>query len=251
MNSYAKVNIFLKIVGKRGEYHEIMSRFVKIKNLYDTLEFVEKKGDEEFELHGDFTCLLESNTIYKAYKAICEAGFENILKKFFFSRALRVKKNIPTFAGLGGGSSNAATFLKMINKEANLGLSQNKLANIGLHVGADVPFFIYDYNSANVSGIGEIVEEFFEENLLFELFTPDIKCDTKRVYKVFSQNYKIDISLATMMSKLSSIELLKKYSCENLNDLFCASLKEYPKLKEYKKENWFFSGSGSSFFKMI
>ncbi len=248
--AYAKVNIFLKIVGKRGNYHELLSRFVKVKNLYDELEFKEKQSSKEFELKGEFGCPLKSNTIYKAYVSICKAGFEKELKEFFVCKSLHVKKSIPSFAGLGGGSSNAATFLHMINKEANLGLTNEQLASIGLEVGADVPFFIFGYDSANVSGIGEVVKEFKEEPLHVKTITPDIKCDTGVVYRAFRDSYMVDIELASKMAKMNSKELLKSYDDVILNDLFVASLKVYPKLEEYRKKDWFFSGSGSSFFKV-
>ncbi|WP_037939970.1 4-(cytidine 5'-diphospho)-2-C-methyl-D-erythritol kinase [Sulfurospirillum arcachonense] len=246
--AYAKVNIFLKIVGKRDNYHELLSRFILVKNLFDELEFVEKKTDDAFELHGEFGCELKSNTIYKAYDATCKAGFEKQLKEFFTCKALSVKKNIPSFAGLGGGSSDAAIFLHMINKEVNLNLSNEELANIGLSVGADVPFFVYGYNSANVSGIGEVVKEFKEEPLHVKTMTPNIKCDTGAVYRAFRQDYKVDVDLATKMSKMSSQELLNTYDDITLNDLFGASLSVYKELEEYRKKDWYFSGSGSSFF---
>lgn len=249
-NAYAKVNIFLKIVGKRESYHELLSRFILVKNLYDEMEFKAKQTSDEFELHGEFGCALESNTIYKAYISTCKAGFEEKLKEFFTCKALHVKKNIPSFAGLGGGSSDAATFLHMINKEVNLGLSYEDLAKIGLEVGADVPFFIYGYNSANVSGIGEVVKEFKEEPLHVSTFTPNIKCDTGAVYRAFRDNYRVDVDLADKMSKMSSIELLNAYNDVTLNDLFGASLSVYPELEKYRKKDWFFSGSGSSFFKI-
>lgn len=246
--AYAKVNIFLKIVGKRENYHEILSRFVKVQNLYDELEFVKKITQEEFELRGEFGCELKQNTIYKAYQATCKAGYEKELKDFFTCNALLVKKNIPSFAGLGGGSSDAATFLHMINKEVSLNLSDSELAKIGLEVGADVPFFVYGYDSANVSGIGEVVEEFKEEPLHVKTMTPNIKCDTGAVYRAFRENYSIDIELAEKMANMSSIELLNTYDDITLNDLFGASLHIYEELEKYRKKDWYFSGSGSSFF---
>jgi 4-diphosphocytidyl-2-C-methyl-D-erythritol kinase len=247
--AYAKVNIFLKIVGTRGDYHELVSRFIRVENLYDELKFSDKKEDCEFELVGDFGCDLKSNTIFKAYKALCNAGYEDILKEFFGSKSLHVEKNIPSFAGLGGGSSDVATFLNMINANANLKLSVEELAKIGSSVGADVPFFVYGFKSANVSGIGEVVEEFEEEPLHVEIVTPKIMCDTAEVYKAFRQNFMIEPELAKKMANMSSLQLLDNYQSTTLNDLFRIALKLYPKLSEYKKEGWFFSGSGSSFFR--
>ncbi len=64
IKSYAKVNIFLKISQKRENYHEIVSRFVRVKNLYDTISFIPNNETNEFNLIGDFGCKLEDNTIY-------------------------------------------------------------------------------------------------------------------------------------------------------------------------------------------
>jgi 4-diphosphocytidyl-2-C-methyl-D-erythritol kinase len=250
-HAYAKVNVFLKIIGKRDNYHEILSRFILVKNLYDVLEFREKTTEDAFELHGEFGCTLTQNTLYKAYKATCKAGYEKQLKELFTQNSLHVKKNIPSFAGLGGGSSDAATFLHMMNKQANLNLDNDKLAEIGLSVGADVPFFIYGYESANVSGIGEIVEEFKEEPLHVETFTPAINCDTAAVYRAFRENYKIDVDLANKMKKMKSKELLNRYDDIILNDLFVAALNVHKELESYRKKDWYFSGSGSSFFRDI
>lgn len=250
MKAYAKVNIFLKIVGKRGNYHELLSRFVLVENLYDEIEFGAKQRDDKFELHGDFGCALESNTIFKAYQAVQKAGYKKEVDEFFTCRAIFVKKSIPSFAGLGGGSSDAGAFLKMLNKEAKLNLTTKELAKIGLEVGADVPFFIHNFKSANVSGIGEEVVEFCEEPLHVEVSTPDTECDTADVYKSFRDSYVVDEELATKMSKMSSVELLSRYDDKTLNDLLGASLRLYGELEKCRKKGWFFSGSGSSFFRV-
>ncbi len=249
--AYAKVNIFLKVVGTRGDYHEICSRFILVKNLFDELNFVAKKSEQKFELSGDFGCELKQNTIYKAFVSLREAGFKQELDEFFSKNALHVEKHIPSFAGLGGGSSDAATFLKMVNKEVKLNLKDTELAKIGLRVGADVPFFIYGYTSANVSGIGERVEEFEERPPHVELMTPDIKCDTGEIYRAFREEYRVDLDLAHSMSKMKSAELLKRYSDTELNDLLKPALKVEKNLENYRKKDWFFSGSGSSFFRTI
>ncbi len=248
--AYAKVNIFLKIVGMRGNYHEIKSRFVLVKNLYDELRLIPKEKDDEFELYGEFGCRLEQNTIYKAFVALCEAGYKTKVKKMFEKYALDVEKNIPSFAGLGGGSSDAASFMLMVNKEANLCLDIEKLAKIGLRVGADVPFFIYGFDSANVSGIGEVVEEFKEEALHVEVFTPKIRCNTAEIYRTFRDDYAVDIGLADKMSKCKSQELLKNYKDIELNDLLKPAMKTDKDIQNYRKKDWFFSGSGSSFFRV-
>ena len=247
IKAYAKVNIFLKIVGTRENYHQILSRFMRVKNLYDTISFEKKRvPSKDFELVGDFGCKREQNTIYKAYKLLPETDF-------FDTHKVVVKKNIPEFAGLGGGSSDAASFLNLCNEVLKLGLSKDKLAELGAKIGADVPFFIYNYQSANVSGIGEIVEKFDEEILKIETFTPKVKCDTIEVYQTFRSDYLsgIDTNLAQKLSQMQSQDILNSYEPTMINDLFLPAIDLYPQLAYYQKPNWFFSGSGSTIFRML
>jgi len=254
--AYAKVNIFLKITGKRDAYHEIVSRFMQINDLYDELSFVSKKNVEakanEFKIIGDFSCETKQNTIYKAYVALKEATSSEALEKLMRTYAVAVEKKIPAFAGLGGGSSDAATYLKMCNEVLHLGLSLNELAQIGLHVGADVPFFIYGYASANVSGIGEVVEAFDEDTLALDVYTPAVQISTPKVYKAYRESFyaPIDGFAADVLKKKSSLDILNEMDAKEANDLFLPALQEYTELEKHYKHGYYFSGSGSSFFKV-
>lgn len=249
--AYAKVNIFLKIVGKKDNYHEIVSRFMKIPQLYDELLFV-KKQSSKFEIVGNFTCKVEQNTIYKAYIELKKATNSEKLSRLLSSYGVHVKKNIPSFAGLGGGSSDAAVFMKMCNEVLHLGLSVQELSKIGARVGADVPFFIYGYDSANISGIGERVEKFDEDILPFKIITPDIQISTPDVYKHYRQNFynPLPYTQAQRYLAMNSIDALNNLDATGANDLFSPALSLYPQLKNYYQPNYFFSGSGSSFFYM-
>ena len=250
--AYAKVNIFLKITGKRGSYHTLASRFMRVESLYDELEFI-PNADEGFLIEGDFGCKTEQNTIYKAYKALLEKTQSQVLREFFHLNGVGVEKRIPAFAGLGGGSSDAATFLHMCNDTLSLGLGIEELVEVGMQVGADVPFFLYGYTSANVTGIGEKVERFDEELLHIEIFTPKIEISTPAVYKEYRENFFAPISNEEeqMWLGMSSKEVMKRYDAMQANDLFAPALKLYPDLSGYAKEGWFFSGSGSSFFRVF
>jgi len=254
--SYAKVNIFLKITGikefKSRELHTLNSRFMLIKELYDTIEFVPCKCDS-FTIEGIDGVETKDNIIHKAYRALNIYTGDLDILEFFYNHKVVVNKNIPMGAGLGGGSSNAATFMKMVKESCNLKISTQDLANIAATIGADVPFFIYGYESANVSGFGEIIEPFEEEALDLELFTPPISCDTAKVYKKFDECCLNSVSLnngATLLLNNSYDILTSNMKPSKLNDLYKAALLEYPKLEEYQKSGWFFSGSGSTFFKI-
>ena len=253
IKAHAKVNIFLKITGHKNGYHTLLSRFMRVEDLYDTITFV-PCNCKTFTIEGCDNVPLESNTIYKAYKALnAHTGDLDILN-FFYKHKVVVTKRIPSQAGLGGGSSDAAAFMRLVKKVCNLMISTEELAIIGSTIGADLPFFIYNYPSANVSGFGEIVEPFKEEPLNIELYTPPMGCDTAVVYKTFKEHLLDDISLCSFLGweKLDSKTLLEMIADPIiLNDLYAAAVIAYPQLKEVAPEDWFFSGSGSTFFKYI
>lgn len=253
IKAYAKVNIFLKITGHKEGYHTLLSRFVRVENLYDTITFVPCKCDT-FTIEGCEGIPLHSNTIYKAYKALNAHTGDLEILDFFYQHKVRVSKRIPSQAGLGGGSSDAAAFMLLVKEVCNLILSTKELAAIGATIGADLPFFIHNYPSANVSGFGEIVEPFDEEALSLELYTPEIGCATTVVYKTFKANFLEHISLASFIGweQLDSQTLLEKIADpKQLNDLYPAALLAYPALQSVAKEGWFFSGSGSTFFRPL
>ena len=248
--SYAKVNVFLKIVGVRDGYHLLASRFCRVKNLYDTVSF-EKGSFDSFVLEGDFGCSTEQNTIYKAYLKLKK--YSPKVEHYFKINKVVVNKIIPEFAGLGGGSSNCATFILMVNDVCNLGLSKDKLSNIGASIGADVPFFIYEYDSANVSGIGEIVQKYEEDILDIQTFTPKIQCNTAAIFKEFRANFYKQCSNDEVekLFQTKSKDIYNTMNINQANDLYAPAFSidknlNHKSLNIDKKS--FFSGSGSSFF---
>ena len=247
----AKVNIFLKITGKRGDYHEILSRFMTVPHLFDTLSFFPKTA-EGFVIEGAFGCTTEQNTIYKAYRALLEATGSGALEKLMRTHGVAVEKRIPAFAGLGGGSSDAATYLKMCNEVLHLGLSREELAAVGANVGADVPFFVHGCSSANVSGIGEIVEPFEEPLLPIVTRTPKIAISTPAVYKRFRESFYKELTpeRCAYFASTDSATILETLSADEANDLFAPALSLYPELRAHFRHGWYFSGSGSSFFRI-
>ena len=244
MKSFAKINVFLKVVNTRGNYHEILSRFVLCEQLFDEIYF---ERSNSFSIECDNKEIKE-NIIQEAIDELKKAGFSNELDEFFSSHKIIINKQIPIGAGLGGGSSNAATFLLMVNDELNLNIKRENLMQIASKIGADVTFFVSGYRAANVSGIGEIIEEFDDEVPNLNIFTPNIFCSTPMVYQEFRSNFLqyIDVNAAKKMQNLKSKELLEIYKNEELNDLFAPCFKLYPQMNEFRDK--FLSGSGSSVF---
>jgi 4-diphosphocytidyl-2-C-methyl-D-erythritol kinase len=147
----AKVNLVLKVTGKRGDgYHEIKSVFQKI-DLFDTLTFLDAPdGRIELQCEHQQVPVDDSNLIVRAAQLLQkEAGVTKGVK-------IALTKNIPVSAGLGGGSSNAAVTLKELNRRWECGVPEAKLVELAFKLGADVPFFLGSTLSW-VEGAGEKV----------------------------------------------------------------------------------------------
>jgi len=145
--SPAKLNLFLHITGRREDgYHELQSIFQLI-DLCDWLEF-SQTASPEISIDGLSSVDLEHNLIFKATQILKPYA------KAFSGLNIRIEKNIPMGAGLGGGSSNAATTLIVVNQLWQCGLNIEQLAELGLKLGADVPIFVHGRN-AWAEGIGE------------------------------------------------------------------------------------------------
>ena len=198
------------------------------------------------------------NIIAKAYKMLCECGFKGVLDECFSQFSLKLTKKIPIGGGLGGGSTDAACFLRLMNESLNLGLSREHLMQMGARLGSDVPFFVSGFKSANVSGTGELIAEFEDEipPLIFSF--PKLECSTAAVYAKFDEslNFKDSNSefaknsaLARELAKKTSKELLNAYENTALNDLFTPCVALYPKMSAFLQGGFFLSGSGSSVFK--
>lgn len=246
MKIFPKINVFLNVLPSNSNaMHPIFSRFVLAKgDVYDEMEV--RFGVSCFEILGNFDFPMQENLIFKAKEELKKAF--PLLANELENIRVEVQKKIPQGSGLGGGSANAGAFLLCVAKQ--FGISKEDLMKIAPKIGSDVSFFISEYPSANVSGVGEIIEEFFETNT-YEIFTPPFCCQTKAVYEAF------DVFATPLLKsdflKLSSLDLLKHHSIEELNDLYLPASKVYPELTGIAKElgdQWFFSGSGSSFFRI-
>ena len=143
-HSFAKINLGLHVLRRLPNgYHELETGFCFIE-WSDRIEMM-PAAEMGLQMSDPSIPVDESNLVVKALQLLQEhAGLRD-------NYHITVDKRIPAGAGLGGGSSNAAVVLRMANKVANLGLSAAELAEVGLQVGADVPFFIHSN-----AGVGEV-----------------------------------------------------------------------------------------------
>lgn len=144
----AKLNLFLHICGRRADgYHELQTVF-QFLNYTDKLRFCARPDDQICLYSAMTTVATQDNLVTRAAKLL--------QSRYATSGGVDIylEKNIPLGAGLGGGSSNAATTLLALNRLWNLSLTQTDLMAMGLQLGADVPIFIYG-KSAWAEGVGE------------------------------------------------------------------------------------------------
>lgn len=172
--SPAKLNLFLHITGRRENgYHELQTIFQLI-DLYDWMIFTPIL-DEQIEIDGLSEVRPEENLIYRAAQILRPHA------KKFCGLHIKIEKNIPMGAGLGGGSSNAATTLIVLNQLWECGLNQEQLADYGVKLGADVPIFIYGKN-AWAEGIGEHLSFIDLDQKQFIILKPDCFISTQLLF---------------------------------------------------------------------
>ena len=172
--SPAKLNLFLHIVGRRDNgYHELQSIFQLI-DLYDWISF-ETIEEDQIQIEGLAEVKLEQNLIYRA------AQYLRPHAKTPCGLKISVEKNIPMGAGLGGGSSNAATTLIVLNQLWQCGLNDEQLAAYGVQLGADVPIFIFGQN-AWAEGVGEHLSFIDLAQKQFIVLKPDCFISTQLLF---------------------------------------------------------------------
>lgn len=187
-HSPAKINLWLRILGKRPDgFHEVQTRLCRL-TLGDTVEIEHLgKGTDVTLTCSDPTVPLdESNLAMKALRA-----FENRTGRQSSWR-MHLEKKIPAGAGLGGGSSNAATVLMGANELAGSPLTQAQLIELGAQIGSDIPCFILDSPAADGEGRGEEVTGVdFSWQLPLVLIKPPFPIPTPWAYKNWAGSKEI------------------------------------------------------------
>ncbi len=221
----AKINLFLRVLRKRTDgYHDIFSLMQKI-TLYDELIFSPRPKGIVLNCLGSDLPAGDDNLVVRAARAIF--SYSN------YPRGIEISlvKKIPMTAGLGGGSSDAATTLMALNKICSLKLKKSELLNLGEKIGADVPFFIFG-NAALASGIGDKLKHFKNlPQLHVILIKPDFDLPTKMVYENLNLRLTLGKNNYSIPRNLDLSDIIQGLR----NDLESFSLKIHPELADLKK----------------
>ena len=244
----AKINLSLDVVSKREDgYHNIESVFQTV-SLYDIIE-VEVSPGNNISIFSDNADMPKDkrNIMWKCAEKILDyAGVKADIK-------IHIQKNIPSQAGLGGGSSDGAVILKALNKMLDLKLDGKTLCEIGSHIGADIPFFI-NGGTAYITGIGEIIEPLEHlKDIPIVIAKGSDGISTPEAYK------KIDLletrPLINTAKLIGGVKLKSlKTIAENCGNIFesVSPLEDIRKIKNIMLENSaecaLMSGSGSAVF---
>jgi len=245
----AKINLGLRIIEKRPDgYHNLETVFYPI-GLKDALEAVPNTHNTDYNLSVsglsglNTPCLPDNNLVTKAFR-ILQSKFPLQSADFYLHKA------IPTGAGLGGGSSDAAFALKLINEINRLDLSETELENISAHLGADCAFFIKN-KPIFASGIGTQFEDIALSlnGYFLILVKPDIHVSTAKAYSLVHP-CRPALSLKDV---LTNSPITWKNTL--INDFEVSVFERYPQIRLIKEQMYLngaeyasMSGSGSSVF---
>ena len=231
LKSRAKINLSIDVLGKREDGSHLVEMIMQTIDLFDKIKIFSLKEDTIIIESNSLDIPLDStNIVYKAA--------DLIKKQYNIKEGVKIiiEKNIPIAAGMAGGSSNAAAVLVGLNQLWQLKLSENKLKELGLKLGADVPFCIGG-QTALAENIGEKLTKIdgLSENIFILVCKPELFVSTKEIYE------EIDSKIIEKRpnNKLL-IQLLKENKIQQIADNMYNVLEEvtrerYPVIEEIEK----------------
>jgi 4-diphosphocytidyl-2-C-methyl-D-erythritol kinase len=210
----AKLNLMLRIVGQRADGYHLLQTVFQFIDLYDWIVF-HPVDDGRVSLANTIPGVpeLDDLTVRAANLLKTEAGCRSGVR-------IEVEKNLPMGGGLGGGSSDAATTLVVLNKLWGLQLSSEKLMTLGLSLGADVPVFISGY-SAWAEGVGEKLEKISPDEQWVVVIKPECHVNTKEIF-----------SAKNLTRNSKSIKIADFIAGQHQNDCVEVVCQRYPSVRD-------------------
>jgi 4-diphosphocytidyl-2-C-methyl-D-erythritol kinase len=252
----AKINLTLRVVGKRADGYHLLDTIMVPVSLYDEIEIHQMRRSASRRLGVPSLIAIRCNhpQVPLGQDNIAYRAAELLMRKAKICRpiAIRIRKQIPVGAGLGGGSSDAAAVLKGLNRLWRLRLSVRQLEQLALQLGADVPFFIRA-KPAHARGIGEKLRLLSKlRRRWLVLVYPGFPVATAWVYRNLPSKLtrvSVNTSIATPLESLDKLDKLL------INDLEQVTVRRYPEISRAKSmlslagaAGVLMSGSGSSVF---
>ena len=249
IKAYGNVNISLDVVGKREDGYHLLSMIMQNIDLYDEIEVEKQECGIILECNKSYVPVDNRNLAYKAAEIFKERY------DIVDGVKINIEKNIPVSAGLAGGSTDAAAVLKVMNKLFNVNATEEELMELGLKLGADIPYCIHG-GTALCEGIGEIITPIkpFRDKIVV-LVKPAFGVSTKEVYKNFNlEKVKQHPKTAEIINAIENDDL--NFVASNMKNLLeNVTLRKHKILIKIKEEmnacgaiNSMMSGSGPTVF---
>ena len=223
-----KINLLLKVTGRRKDGYHLLDSLVTFCELGDRLELSLSDHYDELIVEGTFRNEIgEDNIVRRTLKKFREAtGWRQPVK-------IRLEKEIPVGAGLGGGSSDAAATLKLLTQIPETPpLSRAEIFKIALDLGADVPVCLLG-QTARMQGIGEKLKTLDPlPKLPILLVNPNLKIETKKVFEAFGGGYSSPINSNQLEGPWSHRQLKNLLQSKPQNDLYEAAASLVPQISE-------------------
>ncbi len=244
LKSYAKINLYLNIIKKTYQFHQIDSLFSYI-NLYDEIIIEENNKN-----------ILKSNYNIATDKNIIQHTINNFNCKYGVKKKFKIihNKNIPIGSGMGGGSSNAAVIIKYLYDFYKIKEDFSNKILFAKELGSDIPFFLQN-NCRYIGGIGDVILDKCEIlELPIILINPRKINITKKIFKLLKKE-DFNIENTNKINNFPNIKTFFDYLKQQKNSLYKSAIKECPEIEEItsflKNENDAFiqlSGSGATSF---
>lgn len=254
----AKLTLTLRMLDKREDgFNNLEALTVFLPDVYDQLQIVLRNpGDEILSIYkadGSPSDLPndETNLVIKALKLFASDSRVQIPREEIDQIGFKLVKNLPSAAGLGGGSSDAAATLRLLNERFGLPLTEMELADLSSEIGSDIPACVYS-RALWMRGRGEIVDpidRFNADGLNILVFTPELQCSTPAVFARYDEIARpVDVGV-------QAPERLKRFSSNLHNDLALGAFDLFPELTQLRNDleqatsmQFRLAGSGSTLF---
>ncbi len=224
--SPAKINLILKILGKRADgYHELYTLMQPV-SLFDKISIETDDGDGIFLECPNSNIPSDSSNL--AFRAASLFLKKTDIKS---SISIKIEKSIPVGAGLGGGSSNAATVLISLNTLLKAGLGDEELKDMAAEIGSDVPFFIMK-SAAIGTGRGEVLRGLKVPSLYYVLINPGFSVSTRWVYDNLDLTNRPENNILFHSDRL--FESAKTLVDNLTNDLEAVTMRKFPEIMRLK-----------------
>lgn len=227
-NAYAKINLYLHITGKRDDGYHLLDGMVIFADIYDHIEVHDSEIINVLTL-GEFAGHIDDSENIALLAARLLAARADIN----YGAEIILTKNLPVAAGIGGGSSDAAAVLKLLNKLWEVNWSDQKLAAISLPLGADVPMCVIG-KAAHISGIGEMVKPFSLKlpEMYLLLANPGFKIKSADIYKMGVKNHGGRVDWKDIPEDINGF---CSFLSKTRNDLEENAIEAYPIVENVKR----------------